>query len=97
MEYITDESLERMNKGLYSRSGINIVILRNTVDGHMVECNRPKIKKESVIEICKELEQYCTSKNKMPAIYHEIVQYLLDYVTPEFHKLLSDYLAKANV
>lgn len=97
MEYITDESLEQMTKDLYSRLGANIVILRNTVDGNMVECNRPKLKKESTIEFCKELEQYCISKNKMPAIYHEIIRQLLGYVTPEFRKMLSDYLAKVDV
>ena len=97
MEYITDESLEQMSKDMNSRFGVDIAIMRSTVYGCTVDFNRPKIKKESVIEVCKELEHYCASKNKMPAIYYELIHLLLDYVTPEFHKLLSDYLAKANV
>ena len=97
MEYITDESLEQMSKDMNSRFGVDIAILRSTVDGCTVDFNRPKIKKESVIEVCKELEHYCASKNKMPAIYYELMHHLLNYVTPEFHKLLSDYLAKDDV
>ena len=42
------------------------------------------------------LEDYAKN-SKIPSYYMDEVTMILPYVTPEFHKLLSDSLAKVNV